>query len=153
MRLLGNLIWLLLGGLELALVYAIAGLIMFVLIITIPFGVQAFKMASFTLWPFGRAMVPREGASAGLSAIGNLIWIVLAGLWLAIGHVLAAVLTAITIIGIPFAVAHLKLAGIALTPFGNTVVPMEEARRRNLRTTLAVPESGKPAVSTDETLS
>lgn len=128
MRLIGNILWLVLGGIWMAIAYALAGLISFILIITIPFGVQAFKLASFALWPFGRVMVPRRHASAGLSAIGNVIWLLVAGIWLALGHIVAAVFNALTIIGIPFAVAHLKLAGAALTPFGNTVVSLDLAR-------------------------
>jgi len=128
-RLIGNILWLLLGGLWLALGYAAAGVIAFVFIITIPFGVQAFKLAGFTLWPFGRAMVPRPGGDAGVSVIGNIIWLLLAGIWLAMGHLLAAVANAVTVIGLPFAVAHLKLAGACLTPFGHTIVSIDEARR------------------------
>ena len=130
MRVVGNILWLLLGGFWMALAYALAGIVSFLLIITIPFGVQAFKLAGFALWPFGRVMIPRADASVSLSAIGNIIWLLVAGIWLAIGHLFAAVLNAITIIGIPFAAAHLKLAGAALTPFGNTIVPVEEARKR-----------------------
>jgi len=128
-RLIGNILWLLLGGLWLALGYAAAGVIAFVFIITIPFGVQAFKLAGFTLWPFGRAMVPRPGGGTGVSVIGNIIWLLLAGIWLAMGHLLAAVANAVTVIGLPFAVAHLKLAGACLTPFGHTIVSIDEARR------------------------
>ncbi len=125
-----------------ALAYALAGLISLVLIITIPFGVQAFKLASFALWPFGRVMVARPGASAGLSAIGNIIWILFGGIWLALGHLLAALVNAITIIGIPFAVAHLKLAGAALTPFGNTVVSIDQARVQGLPVSVEVKPIG-----------
>ena len=85
---------------------------MFVLIITIPFGVQSFKLASYTLWPFGRVVVAREDAGAITSLIGNVIWFLFAGLWMAIGHVITACFLAITIIGIPFAIAHLKLARV-----------------------------------------
>ncbi len=130
MRLLGNILWLVLGGLWMALAYAVAGMIAFVLIITIPFGIQAFKLAGFALWPFGRVMVGRPRASPSLSAIGNIIWIIAAGIWLALGHLVAAVLNAVTIIGLPFAVAHLKLAGAALAPFGNTIVSVDEAQAR-----------------------
>jgi uncharacterized membrane protein YccF (DUF307 family) len=127
LRVIGNIIWLTFGGLFMAIIYAVAGIVMFILIITIPFGVQAFKLAGFTLWPFGRTLVRREGAHRALSIIGNVIWFVLAGVWIAIGHVISAVLCAITIIGIPFAVAHLKLAGAALVPFGREVVPISAA--------------------------
>lgn len=123
MRLIGNVLWLLLGGIELAIGYVIAGLISFVFIITIPFGVASFRMAGYALWPFGRVLVrkPNSGVGTGLA---NLVWMLFAGVWLAIGHLISAFINAITIIGIPFAVAHLKLAGAALTPFGHEVVPV-----------------------------
>ena len=142
MRLVGNILWLVFGGLFMAFMYALAGLIAFVFIITIPFGVQSFRLASFTLWPFGRVMVARPGASAGLSAIGNIIWILFGGIWLAIGHVFAALLNAITIIGLPFAVAHLKLAGAALTPVGNRVVSIEDARAQGMAVSVEVAPIG-----------
>ncbi len=123
MRVLGNVLWLLLGGLVLAIGYALAGLIAFVLIITIPFGIQSFKLASFSLWPFGRVLVRRPGASTVAAGVGNIIWFVVGGWWLALLHIIAAFLNAITIIGIPFAVAHLKLARVAAWPFGYSIVP------------------------------
>ena len=130
LRIIGNILWLLLGGIWMAFVYTLAGIVSFLLIVTIPFGVQAFKLAGFALWPFGRVMVPRRDANTSLSAVGNIVWLLVAGIWLAIGHLFAAVLNAITIIGLPFAVAHLKLAGAALTPFGNQVVSLDEAEAR-----------------------
>ena len=126
MRIIGNILWLLLGGIELAIGYAIAGLISFVFIITIPFGVVSFRMAGYAGWPFGRVLVRKSNAGAG-SGLANLIWMLVAGIWLAIGHLIAALINAVTIIGIPFAVAHLKLAGAALTPFGHEVVPVGAA--------------------------
>jgi len=117
-----NLIWLVFGGLLMALGYAVVALIMFVLIITIPFGIASARIALFCLWPFGRTIVRRPDAGAG-SLIGNIIWFVLAGWWLALGHLITAILLAVTIIGIPFAWAHLKLAGIALWPIGKVIVP------------------------------
>lgn len=121
LRLIGNVLWLLLGGIELAIAYAIAGLLAFVLIVTAPLGVAAFRLAGYTLWPFGRSLVEKPTAGAG-SALGNVLWTLLFGWILALGHLLAAFANAITIIGIPFAVAHVKLAGTALTPFGHEVV-------------------------------
>jgi uncharacterized membrane protein YccF (DUF307 family) len=120
--LIGNILWLLLGGLEMAVAYAIAGLLAFVLIVTAPLGVAAFRLAGFSLWPFGRTLVTKPGAGIG-SGLGNVVWILVFGWWLALGHLFAALVNAITIIGIPFAVAHLKLAGAALTPFGHEVTP------------------------------
>jgi uncharacterized membrane protein YccF (DUF307 family) len=110
--------------------YVIAGLLMFVTIIGIPFGVQAFKLAGFSLWPFGRMMVKKAQPRTG-SLIGNVLWFILAGLWLALGHLLSALLFAITIIGIPFAIASLRLAEAALFPFGREVVPLAEGRGRS----------------------
>lgn len=132
MRALLNIVWLVLAGLWLALGYLVAGLVMCILIVTIPFGVQAFKLAGFAVWPFGRAIVKRPDAGAG-SVIGNLLWLVICGWWLAIAHLVTALLLAITIIGLPFAWAHLKLAGISLWPLGREIVPIEEAQRRPWR--------------------
>jgi len=109
-----------------ALAYVIAGIVMFVLIITIPFALQAFKLAGFMLWPFGRTVVRRPDAGAA-SVVGNVLWVVLVGWELAIGHLVSAVLLAITIIGIPLAVANLKLVPISLLPFGRIVVPVDDA--------------------------
>jgi uncharacterized membrane protein YccF (DUF307 family) len=112
-----------------ALLYLIAGVLMCVLVITIPFGLQAFKLAGFMVWPFGRTVVRRSGAGAA-SLIGNVLWIVLVGWELAIGHLVSAFLLAITIIGIPLALANLKLVPISLAPFGRRVVPVEQAEAR-----------------------
>ena len=122
MKVIGNVLWLVLGGLFMALGYAIAGLLACVLIITIPFAIPAFRLASFSLWPFGRTLVKRPDAGSG-SLIGNLLWLVLFGWWLALGHLISAMLLAITIIGIPFAIAQTKIAATALWPFGTEIVP------------------------------
>jgi uncharacterized membrane protein YccF (DUF307 family) len=127
MRALLNIIWLVLCGWWMALAYAVAGVVMCILIITIPFGLQAFKLAGFMLWPFGRTVVRRSDSGAP-SVIGNVIWLVLVGWELAIGHLVSAVLLAITIIGIPLALANLKLVPISLLPFGRIIVPVDEAR-------------------------
>jgi uncharacterized membrane protein YccF (DUF307 family) len=121
MRFLLNIIWLVLSGFWLALGYALAGVLMCVLVVTIPFGLQAFKLASYSLWPFGRTVIKRQGAGAG-SALGNLLWFLLAGWWLALGHLVTAALLAVTIIGLPFAVANIKLVNVALFPFGRDIV-------------------------------
>lgn len=110
-----------------AISYAAAGLIMLVTIIGVPFGIQAFKLAGFSLWPFGRMMVTKPGAGAG-SVLGNVLWFIFAGWWLALGHLGSALLFAITIIGIPFAIASVRLAGAALVPFGREVVPLTNRR-------------------------
>jgi uncharacterized membrane protein YccF (DUF307 family) len=125
LRTLLNIIWLVLSGIWLAIGYAIAGLVMFILIITIPFGIQAFKLAGYSLWPFGRTVVKKASAGAG-SLIGNILWLLLAGWWLALAHIVTAFLLAITIIGIPLALGNLKLVPIALWPFGREIVPTAE---------------------------
>lgn len=125
MRTLLNIIWLILSGFWLFLAYALAGVIMCILIITIPFGVQSFKLAKFSLWPFGRTVIKKESAGAG-SVIGNILWIVLAGWWLAISHIVTAAALAITIIGIPLAIANIKLVPIALWPFGREIVETDD---------------------------
>lgn len=121
MRTLLNVIWLVFGGIWLALGYAVAGLLLCIPIVTIPLGVAAFRMASYALWPFGRAVVATPGAGAG-SVIGNIIWFVLAGWWLALGHVATAVAQALTIVGIPLAIANLKLVPVSIVPFGKEIV-------------------------------
>lgn len=127
MRLILNIIWLLFGGLWLALGYVVAALICFVLIVTIPFGFASLRIASFALWPFGRTIVDKPGPRPG-ALIGNVLWIVLCGLWLAIGHIITAAAMAITIIGIPLALANLKLVPVSLMPLGKEIVPVEPAR-------------------------
>ena len=127
MRVILNIIWLVLAGFWLAISYALAGIVMFILIITIPFGIQAFKMANYALWPFGRTVVKKDTAGAG-SVIGNVIWFVLAGWWLALEHLITGVLLAITIIGIPLALANFKMIPIALVPFGREIVPTDDKR-------------------------
>jgi uncharacterized membrane protein YccF (DUF307 family) len=121
LNLLLNLIWLVFGGALVAIVYAIAGLICFVLIITIPFGVAAFRIASFTIWPFGRTLVPKKSAGVA-STIGNILWIVLFGWWLALAHIVLGVAQCITIIGIPLGLANFKLVPVSLFPLGTEIV-------------------------------
>src|ERR1700689_608863 len=121
MRLILNVIWLVLCGFWLAIAYVLAGLIAFVPIITIPFGIAAFRIAGYVLWPFGRSIAPREGAGLG-SLIGNIIWIILFGWWLAIGHLLTGIALCVTIIGIPLGLANFKLIPISLLPLGVRIV-------------------------------
>ncbi|MBJ8344216.1 YccF domain-containing protein [Antrihabitans sp. YC2-6] len=121
MRLILNIIWLLFGGIWLALGYFLAGILCCVLIITIPFGLAAFRIGAYALWPFGRTVVERPTAGVA-SLIGNVIWFVIAGIWLAIGHLVTAVAMAITIIGIPLAIANLKMIPISLMPLGKDIV-------------------------------
>ena len=124
MRLVLNIIWLVLAGVWLAIGYALAGVVLCVTIIGIPFGVQSFKLAGYALWPFGRALVPRADRMTGLSVIGNILWFVLAGWWLALEHLVVGILLCITIIGIPLGVASFKMAGAALVPFGREIVSL-----------------------------
>lgn len=138
MRLVLNVIWLVFGGLWLALGYALVALVMFILIITIPFGIASLRIALFCLWPFGRTIIRRADAGAG-SLIGNVIWILLAGWWLALGHVITGIAMCLTIIGIPLGLANFKLIPVSLTPFGREIVDIEDARRLGLPHDVAVP--------------
>jgi uncharacterized membrane protein YccF (DUF307 family) len=138
MRLLLNILWFVLCGLWMAIGYAIAALICFILIITIPFGVASLRIALFALWPFGRTVVKRPGAGAG-SAIGNVIWFVLCGWWLALGHIITGALLCLTIIGIPFGIANFKLIPVSLLPFGRDVVTIEQAARLGYQADVAIP--------------
>jgi uncharacterized membrane protein YccF (DUF307 family) len=131
MRLLLNIIWFVLAGLWLAIGYAIAALIMFILIVTIPFGIASLRIALYALWPFGRTIV-RHPDHGVMSTIGNVIWFVLAGWWLAIGHLVTGVALCLTIIGIPLGLANFKLIPISLTPLGREIVDVDDARRRGL---------------------
>lgn len=127
MRLVLNILWLVLAGFWLAISYVIAGAILCVTIIGIPFGVQSFKLAGYALWPFGRALVPSATRRKGLSAIANVLWFILAGWWLALAHLWAGALLCLTIVGIPLGVACMKMAGAALVPFGKEIVRLGDA--------------------------
>jgi uncharacterized membrane protein YccF (DUF307 family) len=119
---LGNIIWLIFGGLFMAVEYFIAALLLMITIIGIPFGLQVMKLALLALWPFDSKVVPAHNQGGCLTTIFNIIWLLLAGIWIAISHVLWGLLFSITIIGIPFGRQHFKLAGLALTPFGYTII-------------------------------
>jgi uncharacterized membrane protein YccF (DUF307 family) len=127
MRLVLNIIWLVLAGFWMFLLYLFAALICFILIITIPFGIAAARIGLFALWPFGRTVIKREGAGAG-SLIGNILWFPLCGWWLALGHLVTGVLLCLTVIGLPLGLANFKLIPISLTPFGREIVPIDEAQ-------------------------
>ena len=129
MRLILNVIWLVLAGFWLALVYALAGIIAFILIITIPFGFAAFRIAAFSLWPFGRRIVRRPDAGAG-STIGNVLWIILFGWELALAHLITGIALCLTIIGIPLGLANFKLIPVSLTPLGREIVPSTDREFR-----------------------
>ncbi|EGR1736052.1 TPA: YccF domain-containing protein [Vibrio parahaemolyticus] len=134
MRTLGNIIWFLFGGIFMGLLWWLFGILAFISIIGIPWGRACFVMGNFSFFPFGKEAVSRDEltnemdiGTSPLGVIGNVLWFVFAGLWLAIGHVLSAAACFVTIIGIPFALQHLKLAVISLAPIGKTVVTSEEA--------------------------
>jgi uncharacterized membrane protein YccF (DUF307 family) len=138
MRLLLNIIWFVLAGLWMAIAYAIAALICFIFIITIPFGIASLRIGIFALWPFGKTVVKR--ADAGIaSGIGNVIWFVFCGWWLAIGHVVTGVVLCLTIIGIPLGLANFKLSPVSLLPMGREIVSVDQARALGLEATVAVP--------------
>lgn len=131
MRTLLNLIWLLFGGLWLALGYIFFGIVACIFVVTIPAGVASFRMASYALWPFGRTVVEtsKPGTVGRASAdVMNVIWFVVAGLWLAITHVTTAAAQAVTIVGIPLAVANIKMIPVTCFPFGKEIVPDSQAR-------------------------
>ncbi|MEU7424403.1 YccF domain-containing protein [Streptomyces sp. NPDC040750] len=126
LNLLLNILWLVFCGFWMALGYLVAALICFVLIITIPFGIASLRIAGFVLWPFGRTTVDRPGAGAG-SFVGNVIWVVFAGWWLALAHLVTSIPLFLSIIGIPFGWANLKLLPISLMPLGREIVATDEA--------------------------
>ncbi|MFG2634378.1 YccF domain-containing protein [Streptomyces sp. NPDC048362] len=126
LNLLLNILWLVFCGFWMALGYLVAALICFVLIITVPFGIASLRIAGFVLWPFGRTTVDRPGAGAG-SFVGNVIWVVFAGWWLALAHLVTSIPLFLSIIGIPFGWANLKLLPISLMPLGREIVATDEA--------------------------
>jgi uncharacterized membrane protein YccF (DUF307 family) len=140
LSLLLNLVWIVFGGLWMAVGWVIAAVLMAITIVGLPWTRAAFNIASYTLLPFGQKAVSRaeyfgsEDMGTGpLGVLGNIVWLMLAGWWLALGHLITAILLAVTIVGIPFAWAHLKLAGIALWPIGKMIVPAEDAPLRYSR--------------------
>lgn len=120
-RIVSNVIWLLLSGFWLAVGYAVAGIVCFVLIITIPFGIASFRIANYALWPFGRSLVSKPTAGVG-SLLGNVVWILVAGIWLAVGHLVSGVALCLTIIGIPMGIANFKMIPVSLAPLGREIV-------------------------------
>lgn len=132
MRVILNLLWLFFGGgIVLGLAYGLAALICFVLIVTIPFGVASLRLAYYSLWPFGRTLVAKPGAGIG-SGLANILWVVLAGWWLALTHIVTGITLCLTIIGIPFGIANFKLVPAAFWPLGREVVDVEDLRRPGL---------------------
>ena len=147
MRAIGNFLWFVLGGVWMGIAWWLFGLVAFISIIGIPWGKACFVIGQFTFFPFGKEAINRDELSGQedigtgvLGALGNIVWFILAGVWLAIGHLLLALVAFITIIGIPFGIQHLKLAGISLAPIGKTIVTIEVAavaRENNARDTVA----------------
>jgi uncharacterized membrane protein YccF (DUF307 family) len=138
-RLILNIIWFVLAGLWMAIGYAVAALVCFILIITIPFGIAALRIAIFALWPFGKTVVKRPDPGVG-AGIGNVIWFVLCGWWLALAHLVTGVLLCITIIGIPLGLANFKLIPISLLPLGREIVSVDAARAINVEHAVAIPD-------------
>ena len=122
-----NIIWLVLCGFWMFLGYLVAGVLLCILIITIPWGIASFRIGAYALWPFGRTIVSKPNSGAG-STIGNIIWIIFAGWWLALGHITTGIALCITIIGIPFGIANFKMVPIALVPLGKDIVPTSSLR-------------------------
>jgi uncharacterized membrane protein YccF (DUF307 family) len=137
-RLVLNIIWFVLAGVWMALGYAVAAVVCFILIITIPFGIAALRIAIFALWPFGRTVVKRPDAGLA-SGIGNVLWLVLCGWWLALGHLVTGVLLCLTIIGIPLGLANFKLIPISLLPLGRDIVDVDQARAMGAQPEVTVP--------------
>ncbi|WP_028265525.1 YccF domain-containing protein [Arthrobacter sp. MA-N2] len=123
MKTLLNIIWLVFGGFVLALGYFMAGILCCLMIVTIPWGIASFRIASYALWPFGRMVVDKPGSGGIFTLLGNVIWLLVAGIWIAVAHVVTAFAMAITIVGIPLAIANLKLIPVSLMPLGKQIVP------------------------------
>jgi uncharacterized membrane protein YccF (DUF307 family) len=122
-----NVVWLVLEGLWMAIAYLLVGIVCFVLIITIPFGIASWRIAGYVLWPFGRTIERRPGAGIA-SVIGNVLWLILFGWWLALGHLIAGALLCLTIIGIPLGLASFKIIPVTLVPLGVRIVPSSAVR-------------------------
>ncbi len=122
MKILGNIIWFVFGGVFVAIEYFISSILMMITIIGIPFGIQTMKLGILALWPFGSEVKDTPQTNSFLNLLMNIIWILIGGFWISITHLVFALIFAITIIGIPFAQQHIKLAILALVPFGKTIV-------------------------------
>jgi uncharacterized membrane protein YccF (DUF307 family) len=154
MKIAGNIIWLILAGFWLCIGYLIAGVLNCIFIITIPFGIQSFKLAGFALWPFGRTVADRPGASSLKSGCGNILWFVLGGWYMALMHFVTGLLLCIPIITIPLAIQDFKLAGLALAPFGKEILSHDEAQRRRAyyRAGAATGWQGQPTTASPPSL-
>ncbi|MFG6503085.1 YccF domain-containing protein [Microbacterium sp. P05] len=123
MRLVLNIIWLVLSGFWLFLGYLAAGIVLCILILTIPWGIASLRIAGYVIWPFGREVIAKPTAGAG-AFLGNVVWVILAGWWLALGHIVSGLLLCVTIIGIPLGIANFKLVSVSLMPLGRQIVPV-----------------------------
>jgi uncharacterized membrane protein YccF (DUF307 family) len=121
-RIFGNIIWLIFGGFIIALEYMCSSFLLCITIIGIPFGIQTFKLAYLALWPFGKEIRQKPNSSGCLTTLMNIVWILIGGIWICLSHLIFGVLLGVTIIGIPFAMQHFKLAALALTPFGKEII-------------------------------
>lgn len=121
LRFIANVLWLVFVGFWSALSFAVAGVIMYILVVTIPFGIGSFRIANYSLWPFGRRVIDRADAGTA-SVVGNVLWFLLAGVWIALAHFVAAIVLMLSIIGIPFAIATVRIGVLALTPLGKQIV-------------------------------
>jgi uncharacterized membrane protein YccF (DUF307 family) len=139
MRVVLNVIWLVFAGVELFVAYVLAGIIAFILIVTIPFGKASFRIAAYALWPFGRTVVRRADAGAA-SAIGNVLWILLFGWWLALANLIVGAILCLTIIGIPLGLGAFKLIPVSLTPLGREIVPIDSDAADDAARTLQSPQ-------------
>ena len=128
MRFVLNVLWLIFGGFLLVIGYALAGVLCFILIVTIPFGIASFRMANYALWPFGRKLVPRRDAGVA-SMIGNVLWFIVAGWWLALVHISTSIAQFISIIGIPLGIANLKMVPVSVFPLGHEIVDADDVVR------------------------
>lgn len=128
-----NIIWLIFGGIWLAIGYFVAGVVCCLLIVTIPFGIASFRIGAYALWPFGRTVVDRRGQTYFFSTLGNVIWVVVAGIWIAIGHVLTSIPMFLSIIGIPLGIANIKLIPVSLMPLGKEIVSTQGTRLPQMR--------------------
>ena len=129
MKTLGNIVWLVFGGFLIFLEYVVGGIILCLTIVGIPFGLQCFKLALLALWPFDSTINYKPGAPGCLSTLMNIIWLLIAGIWIALTHLFFGLLLGITIVGIPWAKQHFKLLTLSLSPFGKEVVPSRRTRR------------------------
>jgi uncharacterized membrane protein YccF (DUF307 family) len=128
LRFIGNILWLIIAGWSMCIAYVVAGLLLAITIIGIPFAIASWRLAFFVIWPFGRTAVHDPNRVPGVSAIANILWFILAGWWLALGHILGGIILCVTIIGIPFGIQSFKLAALAMAPLAREIVSNDDPR-------------------------